>query len=646
MLTSKTQTSAILSLGKCLIKISFRKLCKTVEVFHKDQKKGFTKFLVNGLAFAMVTPGFSEKTPIIIDGQFDDWSGVPIAITDAQGDVADDSVDFVNLWLAEDDRFLFIRIETGTIIDPSENNSLVLFIDGGSGRVLEWQLGNRQGIFRVDGSEMENNVRYADIGFRGMPTLDSNDLELAIRLDAKPDGITDLFSGTTLKIRFEDIQDGDRIPNEGDGVSYTLGEPGGLLEETVIDFERTRTSDLRVATYNILNDNIFDSTLAHGFRRQLQAVNPDIIHFQEIRSNSADRTRAVIEDWLPLHDGQTWFAIGGSTSERDTVTVSRFPILDHWGIPSISSSGSQATLIDTTTHLGTEIFLINTHLPSGANDVSRQNEVDAIMTMIRSAKSPGGFTTLAPNTPIVFGGDMNFVGRIEQLKTLLTGDISRNNVYGPDFSPDWDGTHLTSITPRHTDQRMGYTWRSDQENNFWPGHLDYWIYSDSVLDMIKSYVVHPPSMTADRLSRYNLQSNDSQGSDHLLFVVDFRPSFVDTDENGLPDYWEHLTFGGTGQTNASADTDFDGANNLEEFLTGTNPNDNNSFLRISAIQTNEDEVFIHWKTVVDRIYRVQITFDLQNWVDLYEPIQGTGQLVNQLLPREFADQVFYRLLVN
>ena len=110
------------------------------------------------------------------------------------------------------------------------------------------------------------------------------------------------------------------------------------------------------------------------------------------------------------------------------------------------------------------------------------------------------------------------------------------------------------------------TWRSDFENNFWPGHLDFLIYSDSSLEATKSFVVHTPSMSTERLELFNLLPDDSLGSDHLLFVADFRPTFVDTDENGLPDFWEILQFEATGTTQATDDLDFDGSSNIEEFF--------------------------------------------------------------------------------
>jgi len=265
------------------------------------------------------------------------------------------------------------------------------------------------------------------------------------------------------------------------------------------------------------------------------------------------------------------------------------------------------------------------------------------MAFIRDAKEPGGSPSFETNTPIIITGDMNFVGTFGQLETFLTGDISNNGISGPDFSPDWDNSDLTSITPRHSDQRMGYTWRSDTENNFWPGHLDYFIYSDSLLEVPKRFVVHTISMSQDRLSQYNLQSNDSLGSDHLLFVTDFRHVFVDTDENGLPDSWERLTFGEISLTNGQTDLDFDGASNLDEFWTGTDPKNRESVLQVTIHQANSGELIVSWPSVLDRSYTVELSSDLRSWSALTASIQGTGEALNRELFREPSDKIFYRI---
>jgi hypothetical protein len=46
---------------------------------------------------------------------------------------------------------------------------------------------------------------------------------------------------------------------------------------------------------------------------------------------------------------------------------------------------------------------------------------------------------------------------------------------------------------------------------------------------------------------------------------------VDSDSNGLPDWWEQTYFGHPTGTNPLAEADHDGQDNLAEWLAGTDP---------------------------------------------------------------------------
>src|ERR1035437_3543585 len=57
----------------------------------------------------------------------------------------------------------------------------------------------------------------------------------------------------------------------------------------------------------------------------------------------------------------------------------------------------------------------------------------------------------------------------------------------------------------------------------------------------------------------------------------------DTDANGLPDWWELKYFNVLTGTNPNADADLDGASNLFEHLTGTNPTNAISYFHITRL---------------------------------------------------------------
>jgi subtilisin family serine protease len=88
---------------------------------------------------------------------------------------------------------------------------------------------------------------------------------------------------------------------------------------------------------------------------------------------------------------------------------------------------------------------------------------------------------------------------------------------------------------------------------------------------------------------------------------------VDTDGNGLPDWWEQQFFGHLTGTDPSADPDHDGASNLAEFLAGTNPTNFNSALRLTAVPAaGTNGVVLEWPGVAGRYYRLLRATNLLN----------------------------------
>lgn len=472
----------------------------------------------------------AEQALIVLDGEFNDWSGVPPVYKDA-GDNGDH--DLLRLWLADDDDYLFLRFEVNREIFVQDYNEITLYLDTdlnaetgyspweGMGAELVWTFGLRRGSQYVN--QGISTILARDIGLRGGPTHTGTMYEFGIARDATPGfGDNPLFTQNDIRLAlvWPDGDTDDRIPNAGEHLQYTMSK-GELPPDTPIALARSNPADIRVVSYNVLGSGIFFNPDA--YRRQLQAVEPDIICLQEA-AGPRDVLAGYLNEWLPLGNGQAWQI----AAYFDVPVISRFPVVSTWQV-----GEDQFVLLDTTDAWGHPLLLLNAHLRCCGSDVARQREIDEHMAFIRDAQSVASGPIIAAGSPVMLVGDMNFVGFVAQVLTATTGNIVNEDLFGPDFAPDWDGTPFANVVPRLTERRLGYTWRNDN-SDFWPGKLDYHIYSDSLLALQNSYVLQTLDMPPAKLADYGLLADDSLISDHLLFVADYRyePAMQAGDANG------------------------------------------------------------------------------------------------------------------
>jgi len=471
----------------------------------------------------------AQNDRIIVDAFFDDWSDVPVLINDSANDNNLSNVDFGELKVTNDEDFIFFKIDVGTEIGLQDNNRIAIFLDTdnnantgisahGIGSEIIFDFGDRDGTVRVGTST--TSIEHDDISLFVAPSVTGNVFEIAISRDLTFFG-QQLFSSNTVKIVFEDdVNTGDRLPNASGGVSYSF------TSENELDFPefsiaKTDAQTFRVLSYNVEQDGLFAGNNQSRMERIFQAIQPDIIGFQEIYDNSSSQTAARIEDWLPSGAGEQWYH---KKFSPDIICVSRYPIIDQFIIP--GSNGGQnngAFLIDLDEDFNTDLLFIVAHTPCCDNDFGRQEEVDAMMAFIRDSQQGQGDLQLDFETPIVIVGDMNLVGDKENFETLITGDIGFNALYGPDFSPDWDGTDLEDAVPTTTFTPLTFTWQNNF-GSFFPGRLDVVLFTGSVLSKTNAFSLFTPALPSDSLSLYGLFDTDTPfAADHFPLVVDFKP---------------------------------------------------------------------------------------------------------------------------
>ena len=469
--------------------------------------------------FSLALQGQKER--ILLDGHFADWENRSFDFKDATGD-GRFGYDFGQLIIENDENHLFFSFDTGIEINLQENNDLVLILDTDSndatgypiddlGAELIYYFAERAGAYYTGNERI--NLQHEDIGLVTLPTVSGDRFEIALSRNSMIDGHA-LFPGQNIRcMLMQDVQNGDKIPDQAGGLEYIFSD-GPMKALPGYTLKRSAGSDFRILSYNVLQDRLFESTAP--FERQITAMAPDILAFQEIYDHSAAQTKELVASFL----GGSWFAAKQGT---DIILVSRFPILESHFI-----AGNGAFLLDVN---GKKLLLINAHLPCCDNDSGRQEEVDAIMAFIRNARNGQSSLDLVENTPIVIAGDMNFVGKNRQLKTFFEGDIQNEFVYGPDFAPDWDGTRLQDVLNFATETPLAITWY-DTYSSYNPGRLDYIFYTDAVLTVENGFNLFTQSLPTDTLSRYTMLKKDTQNAaDHIPVIADFRfggPSSVES----------------------------------------------------------------------------------------------------------------------
>jgi hypothetical protein len=494
-----------------------------------NQTRNFVAGIGRKLVMFMVTififfsiPLFSQAANIFVDGIFQDWQALAPVYEDPIGDRLFGDLDFGRLWVTNTDRFLFFNIEVSGDINIQDQNEIALYLDTdnnlatglqihGIGAEFEWHFGPKGGVYH--GNNQPLPVFHATIGLVTAPTVTSDQFEIAIDRDALLSGLIPLLPKDTLKIVFEDQGAGaDILPNAGETLTYIF-DPTAVPPLSRLTLQKQKKSHLRVLSYNVMVDGLFDPSRIPFFNRILSAIQPEIIGFQEIYSNTAEAAALQVELMLPSSGQQKWYS---AKVDPDIIVVSRYSILNGYSI-----EGNGAFLIDLRPAYDSDLLLIVAHPPCCNNNEARQYEIDAIMAFVRDAKNPGGLLEIPFNTPIMLIGDMNLVGYAQQLKTLLRGEIVNNSQFGLSFDPDWDGSYLADLMPRDTGRPMFFTWYNEA-SIFHPGRLDFIIYTDSVTEPGNSFTLFTPAMSPESLSAYGLQKDDTiLASDHLPVVGDF-----------------------------------------------------------------------------------------------------------------------------
>jgi endonuclease/exonuclease/phosphatase family metal-dependent hydrolase len=471
-------------------------------------------------------------SPIVIDGRFDDWADVPIALTDP-ADAPEAAVDFGEVRLAHDDAFVHLLVDFGRVVNLQHlEGSARLMLDADGNPRTGQTVGGLDGVDvviemtppdaddpRRPGRGIALHVAGAaeprsayEVGFTFGPTYAGRTFEMRIRRQAVTCGVPRFLVGGSVSGRLEFADVGGAVRDRTDPFTHGLSpiEPTGI-EQPSDPLARPSDADLRVVSWNVEFGGL--TRTPDRFGRVLHALDPDVILFQEITQDTTPiRIVEFLRRRVPRRPRGAWNVLVGSgggdlrtaVAARDDLDPARaLSILPYPDQPDRALRIAAATVGDQRRLLVLSVHLRCCGWAGSFEDRTRQVEADLIQRAVAAA-----LPSIEPDG-VLIAGDLNLVGSRRPLD-LLAANL------------DGDGSPLTIAEPVQIDGRSNATW-SDPDVPFVPGRLDFLLYADSALQPVNSFVLDTRDLAPAWLDHHRLRAEDTDAaSDHLPLVVDLR----------------------------------------------------------------------------------------------------------------------------
>jgi endonuclease/exonuclease/phosphatase family metal-dependent hydrolase len=473
-------------------------------------------------------------SPIVIDGLFDDWSEVPVRLNDP-ADAPEAAVDFGELRVTHDDRFVHLLVDFGRVVNPHHLRGtarLLLDADGdartgealggldGVDVVVELtpphpdvpgRLGRGVGLRVIGAAEP---LSPYEIGFSFGPSWASRRFELRLQRRTVLAGAPPFLAGERFSSRLEFADDRGQLLDRTDPFTHELSpvdpRPGNQLSDPL--GRRPRTA-LRVVSWNVNFGGLFRQPELFG--RILRALDPDVILFQEIHEDTAPQQLVeFLRRWV-VGGGRSrraWNAlIGAAGGDLRTAVAARVDLEAFAPLRVVPMPDRpDQTLRVAAAIVGTRRRLLvgSVHLrccgwAGGFEDRTRQVEADALRRAVRAVLPSASFDG------VVIAGDLNLVGSRRPLDLLADG-------------LDGDGSDLAVAEAYQIDNLSNATW-SNADQPFVAGRLDFLLYADTNVEPVGAFVMDTRDMAPPWLDRHGLRLDDTaSASDHLPLVVDLR----------------------------------------------------------------------------------------------------------------------------
>jgi endonuclease/exonuclease/phosphatase family metal-dependent hydrolase len=476
---------------------------------------------------------------IRIDGDFDDWIQIPVAIDDL-GDASNAELDLGQVSLHSDMSHIFLKINFHRELNLQRlDGTLMLLIDGDGNQTTG---SDRHGLPGVDlivyfspedpehpdrphmgvgvdmltltnGTTNSKAVGHSDIGFMLAPTYAANQVECRLDRNTALTGIPPMFQGDHLNLKWVLTDTNRLVTDQTDTLSHALTAQGQLAANMpgAVEIPSTALSAMRAMSWNVEYGNILKVPEISG--RILKALNPDVILLQELTSaNSGPMLETFFNETLhhPDHSWQVIFGQGGGRLR--CAIASRFPlepVAAFHLIPYPNDPNRHLRVAGATISFDhKKILLASVHLKccgrvGSEEDQTRIKEAGLIRQAVQDAMGTAHFDG------VVIGGDFNLVGGYAPLELLGKGlDPNQND--------------LAVVDSYHLDGTDNATW-AKSSLPFVPGRLDYFLVSESSLSVAQSFIFDSTDFSKTWFSNQAMPDTDSaKASDHFPILVDLR----------------------------------------------------------------------------------------------------------------------------
>ncbi len=128
---------------------------------------------------------------------------------------------------------------------------------------------------------------------------------------------------------------------------------------------------------------------------------------------------------------------------------------------------------------------------------------------------------------------------------------------------------------------------------------------------------------------------------------------VDSDNNGLPDWWEQLYFNHQTGDDPNADSDQDGLNNIGEWVAGTSPTNPVSVFKFtSASEMSGQGIVVRWPSISNRFYDLSRATNILAGTNAFIIMPGASNMPATPVVNSYTDTVqglgpfFYKIGVH